>query len=242
MTSRRFVVFVLILCIIGLWLVSRPSAVPISAIKRGPNQTAAREPATSYTRESAQSENESNKIAAASTMVVSRGPAFAGSSEDLRQVIKAARKKSFVTGRSGRYRDYRERNDLKATPKRMYEASLGNKIREIGGYAVYGVGRSASTLENFDTTRLPVVTDRRARTGVVNGDIRVVFREYPERMDDFAHAHNMRLIRELPAAKLAFFMPKHLPTNLISRIETLNADPQVKDAELDIIFRAPVPK
>lgn len=242
MTSRRFKGFVLILCTIVFWLVSRPSAVRFSFQDAAREQGSANRQPAMASSDSGSSSFAGDGEAEVPARVLRSRSAFRGTPADLRRVIHEARAQGQEVLWSAQYKNYRERFDVKAVPKRMYQSSFGNKVREIGGYAVYGVAHSPSTLENFDNTRLPVITDDRARTGIVNGDILVVFRDYPSSVERFASLYNLKVIRELRRANSVFFSPRQLPTNLVARVEALSADPHVKKADLDVVFRSPVPQ
>lgn len=231
MTFRRFILVVFIFVAIVLWwnLQSSNPTMPKLQLAQHPGAKIERSYASMKAEEA---ERETPFIQPLNRIL----PLPMSKIHDSILAVRAQKAQAYKTESYG---SYHERLDAKATPWREYHSSLGAKLENVGGYTVYET-QPERALNNFDGKNLPVVVDHHGRMGVVNGDIRVVFKTYPQNIDQFASAYDVHLVRGEKAFKTAFFTLRQVPADIVARVEVLKTNESVKDASLDIIFRAPV--
>lgn len=126
---------------------------------------------------------------------------------------------------------------LQAIPRKQYQSSMGPELGRQSGYVLYKSERAQSSVEAFDGVHLPVVKfPGRAALGVVTGDIEVVFKTVPDNLPDFARRLNLELAAEMRNIKTAFFTAKSYPADLTRFVSRLLEQPEVKSAEISIVF------
>lgn len=242
MTSKRFLLLCVALLIMAFWLVSRPSGlqtrgqtsrtettsvlkVPntvsdVSVETREPSSTTASEPPFNNVRRPHQFSVEDHK--------------------DFHSAIRRVRELRAANAGPKVYKDLSEVVALRAAPNKSYSESLGAQVKTIGGYAVYTAGGTRTSLDAFDGTHLPVVEDSKSRLGIVNGNIFVAFDKYPEDVKQFAAKNDLAIVQELPKIKTVAFKSRSYPAHLVNLVAQVKTQPNVKSADLEIVFRTPV--
>ncbi|OFZ13583.1 MAG: hypothetical protein A2Z20_04695 [Bdellovibrionales bacterium RBG_16_40_8] len=133
--------------------------------------------------------------------------------------------------------------DLRAIASNEFHESFGTRYLEQSGYTIYKTQILSSGLTNFDgKTKLVVKSKTGSSLAVVNGDIQVVFNKYPNELNFLVHEFNLKIIYEARHLNLVIFSPQDRPVNLMYLIEQIKKLPEVKKADLSLVFgsRKPV--
>ncbi len=127
--------------------------------------------------------------------------------------------------------------ELQAVAKKHYQPRLGPELNRQSGYVLYRSQNTTSSVQAFDGTHLPVVKyPGRAVLGVVTGEIEVVFKTYPADIARYAREKNLELAGEAQNIKTVYFSAKQFPANLAAIVEALAQLPEVRSAEIAIIY------
>lgn len=244
MTSKRFVLLCVALLIMAFWLVSRPSRLQTRG-QKSQNETVSQGP-ESKKKESVEEDGR----APSSVVLPNQEPISRNirrpvqfsieAGRDMHSAIRRIREERAVQSGPKVYKDLSEVVGLRAAPNKAYSEALGAQIKTVGGYAIYNFGGTRTSLDAFDGTHLPVVEDSKSRLGIVNGNIFVAFNQYPQDVKQFAAQNDLAIAQELPKIKTVAFKPRHYPAHLVELVSQVKTQPNVKSADLEIVFRTPV--
>lgn len=242
MTSKRFVLLCVVLLIMAFWLVSRPSALQTRGQKsQSETVSVLITPAT----QDVSNEREPSSVGSSSQDPISRNirrpiQFSLEAGKDMHAAIRRLRAERATQAGPKVYKNLSEVVALRAAPNKSYSEALGSQVKTVGGYAIYNVGGSRTSLDAFDGTHLPVVEDSKSRLGIVNGNIFVAYTQYPEDVKQFAAQNDLTIVQELPKIKTVAFKPRHYPAHLVDLVAQVKTQPNVKSADLEIVFRTPV--
>lgn len=126
---------------------------------------------------------------------------------------------------------------LKAIGKRDYHSGMGREVETSSGYVIFESTQTKSSLQHFDGVNFPVVVDpNRPVYGIVDGQLIVVFKNYPVDVSQFLVRNSLAMVSEAAHLKTAFVAPNRYPANLVKVRDRLAALPEVASVELSISF------